>query len=65
LLGLIAVKGKALLMDASNQSAQAFVQFLVTKIAAFLKEKFSVYVKKEVFNLFSLVADFPVTQGDS
>jgi len=33
----------------------------VQRIASYLKEKFSVYVKKEVLNLFSLVADFPIS----
>jgi hypothetical protein len=60
LLARIAVAARALLCDADNAEGQAFVQFLVDRIGAFLKEKFSVYVKKEVFNLLSLVADFPV-----
>ena len=41
------------------------MQYLVERIGSFLKEKFSVYVKKEVFNLLSLVADFPVGGGKS
>ena len=63
LLGLIAVKAKALLQDPDNAEGQVFVQYLIERISAFLKEKFSVYVKKEVFNLLSLIADFPVAQG--
>jgi hypothetical protein len=38
------------------------LKYLTERISGFLKEKFSVYVKKEVFNLISLVAEFPVSQ---
>ena len=46
-------------MDATNAGSQKFIQYLIERISAFLKERFSVYVKKEVFNLISLIADFP------
>jgi hypothetical protein len=39
------------------------VQYLIERVGAFLKEKFSVYVKKEVFNLLSLIADLPVSHS--
>ena len=52
-------------MDPNYKEGQVFVHYLVARISSFLKEKFSVYVKKEVFNLLSLVADFPVTQTSS
>ena len=64
IFGLIAIKSKALLLEPSNLDAQKFIHYLVERISAFLKEKFSVYVKKEVFNLISLIADFPVSSGD-
>jgi hypothetical protein len=63
LLCLVSVKGKALLMNAQDEKAQIFVEYVTKRISSFLKEKFSVYVKKEVFNLLSLVADFPIKQG--
>jgi hypothetical protein len=58
--GLIANKAKELLMDSSSLESQSFIKFLIDKISAFLKEKFSVYVKKEVFNLISIVSNLPV-----
>ena len=64
IFGLIAIKSRALLLDPSNSDAQKFIHYLMERISAFLKEKFSVYVKKEVFNLISLIADFPVSSGD-
>ena len=64
IFGLIAIKSKALLLEPSNSDAQKFIHYLVERTSAFLKEKFSVYVKKEVFNLISLIADFPVSSGD-
>jgi len=61
LFGLIAIKSRRLLMDATNADSQKFIAYLIERISAFLKERFSVYVKKEVFNLISLIADFPAT----
>lgn len=50
-------------MDSTSTDGQQFIAYLIKRISAFLKEKFSVYVKKEVFNLISLIADFPVSSG--
>ena len=33
---------------------------MIKSISSYLKERFSVYVKKEVFNLISIISDFPV-----
>jgi hypothetical protein len=63
IFGLIAIKSKLLLMDSTSTDGQQFIAYLIKRISAFLKEKFSVYVKKEVFNLISLIADFPVSSG--
>jgi hypothetical protein len=60
IFGLISLKSKKLLMDENNKDSQTFIQYLFQRISAFLKEKFSVYVKKEVFNLISLIAELPV-----
>ena len=63
IFGLIAIKSKVLLMDSTSADGQKFIAYLIKRISAFLKEKFSVYVKKEVFKLISLIADFPVSSG--
>ena len=63
LFGLIAIKSRRLLMDPTNADSQKFIGYLIERISAFLKERFSVYVKKEVFNLISLIADFPATSA--
>lgn len=63
LLGIVAVKAKSVLRDLAYPEGQAYIQYMITRINSFLKDKFSVYVKKEVFNLISLVADLPVKDG--
>lgn len=60
LLGIIAVKARAMLQKIEFEEGQVFIAFLMQRVQSFLKDKFSVYVKKEVFNLLSLVADLPV-----
>lgn len=44
--------------------AQLFKQYLIEVIVPYLKERFSVYLKREVLNLISLIADFPFTYLD-
>ena len=50
-------------MDPASSDGQKFIAHTIKCISAFLKEKFSVYVKKEVFKLISLIADLPVSSG--
>ena len=52
-----------MLTQSNSSDGQQFIDYLIKRINAFLKEKFSVYVKKEVFNLISLIADLPVSFG--
>jgi hypothetical protein len=52
-------------MDPLNAVGQQFNQYLIQRVQLFLKERFSVYVKKEVFNLISIVADFPAAKSQA
>ena len=49
--------------DIGNKEGQAFVQYVISCVNSYLKERFSVYVKKEVFNLISLISHLPVSSG--
>jgi len=61
LYSLIAVKGESLFTNDSQSDAllcQLFKCHLVDTVVPYLKEKFSVFLKKEVLNLISLIAHF-------
>ena len=60
LFGLIAVKAKHIFLNQQSQETSTFIEYIIKKVEGFLKERFSVYVKKEVFNLICLIADFPM-----
>lgn len=61
IFGLISLKSGSILNDPLNKDGQSFIQYLIKCVSSYLKERFSVYVKRETFNLICLIAHFPVS----